>query len=178
MTYQVSFKGQVIEVASQQDMLDLMTMLQTQAAELDALQAKYNCAMVDIGKLHALVVSCHHESKTALADELIGVVSGGDVSAPLSTVESVSMDMLHIGATENARLLDVLGILLAGIEDYLKGEGRAVSTLHLYGPADAWFKCAIEAARAEFPLPFESATESEHAPGRLEPLDPTKAKKS
>lgn len=165
MTYQVSFKGQVIEVASQQDMLDLMTMLQTQAAELEALQAKYNCAMVDIGKLHALVVSCHHESKTALADELIGVVPEGNVSALASTVESVSMDMLHIGATENARLHDVLGNLLAGIEDYLKGEGRDVSTLHLYGSGDAWLKCAIEAARAEFPdvLPFDTEAESKHA---------------
>ena len=49
---------------------------------------------------------------------------------------------------ENARLRDVLGNLLIGIETHLGG--NMIDDLNLYGPADAWFKGAINAARREF----------------------------
>lgn len=68
----------------------------------------------------------------------------------------VSDERIEMLLAENKRLHDVLDNLLAGTEAHLAEEGRAVEALHNYG--DAWFQCAIEAARREFQLPFEPDT--------------------
>jgi len=66
---------------------------------------------------------------------------------------------------EVARLRDVLGNLLAGIEARLIEDEMPVEKLPLYGPSAAWFYDAIRAAQREFTPPFTDATTvSKHAP--------------
>ena len=66
---------------------------------------------------------------------------------------------------EVARLRDVLGNLLAGIEARLIDDEMPVEKLPLYGPSAAWFYDAIRAAQRELSIPFtDDTTVSKHAP--------------